>query len=250
MRMGEKQVLKKLNLDPLAITKKILKKGRLLESKVRRKFVLIDHQIVKKYQNRTDIRKLHIGCGDNILEGWLNSDYCPRSTAILHLDATQPFPPGINEFDYVFSEHMIEHISYSQGLVMLKECYRVLKDNGTIRISTPDFLFLINLYQDINCDLHKKYIKWATDYYIGDAPYYDAIFVINNFLRDWGHKFIYDEKTLRLSLEKAGFTRITKCALNQSEDDSLRNLENEKLMPEGFLRLETITLEGRKFANN
>jgi predicted SAM-dependent methyltransferase len=33
---------------------------------------------------------------------------------------------------------MIEHISFSQGLVMLSECYRVLKEKGKIRISTPD----------------------------------------------------------------------------------------------------------------
>jgi hypothetical protein len=65
-------------------------------------------------------------------------------------------------------------------------------------------------------------------------------------VRDWGHTFIYDEKILRFSLEKAGFKEITKFELNESEDEILRNLENERRLPEGFLSLESFTLEGIK----
>ena len=248
MRKAVGQVLKTFHLDPLA--RDILEIGKLLKFQTRRKFGLLDRQIVVEYLKRNDIRKLHIGCGDNILSGWLNSDYYPHSAAILHLDATKTFPLGNNEFDYIFSEHMIEHISYSQGLLMLTECFRVLKEEGTIRLSTPDLSFLIDLYKDDKSNLQKEYIKWATDTFIRDVQYYEDTFVINNFMRHWGHLFIYDEKTLRSSLEKAGFTRVTRCALNQSEDDSLRNLENEKRIPEGFLRLETITLEGRKLVDS
>jgi hypothetical protein len=50
-------------------------------------------------------------------------------------------------------------------------------------------------------------------------------------------------------MEKAGFTGITRFALNQSEDDSLRNLENEKRLPSGFLKLESMTLEGKKLVD-
>jgi len=88
----------------------------------------------------------------------------------------------------------------------------------------------------------------ATKTYTKGAPYSDAAFVINNFVRDWGHQFIYDENTLRSSLERAGFTKITKYELNQSDHDALRNLENEKRMPDGFLKLETLALEATKLA--
>ena len=40
--------------------------------------------------------------------------------------------------------------------------------------------------------------------------------------------------------------QITKCDLNQSEEASFRDLENEMRLPEGFLRMETLTLEGKK----
>jgi hypothetical protein len=78
------------------------------------------------------------------------------------------------------------------------------------------------------------------------APDDNEAFVINNFVRNWGHRFIYDEKTLRGAMVSAGFKAITKCDIYESMDAALRNLENEEHVPPNFLRLETLTREGRK----
>jgi predicted SAM-dependent methyltransferase len=244
MRKHVRNVLKKVYLDGLA--RELRRIWQRILWNFKRKFGRVDHEIIERYVNAEEIRKLHIGCGDNIINGWLNADIFPLSSIILHLDATEPFPLGDEEFDYVFSEHMIEHISYSQSLVMLSECYRILRKHGKIRISTPDLAFLINMYKEDKSELQKQYINVATDDVIKYAPYSDDTFVINNYVRDWGHQFIYDEKTLRASMEKVGFKRITRCELSKSEEETLRNLENEKRKPEGFLRLESFTLEGTK----
>jgi predicted SAM-dependent methyltransferase len=177
-----------------------------LPYRLRRKLGLVDRQILRSYLSQYAIRKLHIGCGYNMLGGWLNSDYCPRSAMVMRLDATRRFPFDNDQFQYVFSEHMIEHVSYTRGLLMLAECFRIMTKDGKIRISTPNLSFLMDLYKDEKTDLQERYIKWATDSFIKEAPAYDDTFVINNFVRDWGHLFIYDEKILRLSLEKVGFT--------------------------------------------
>lgn len=216
----------------------------------KRRFWRVDRALIESYFAKQEIRKLHIGCGGSVLGDWLNSDLFPYSDSILHLDATDTFPFANETFDYIFSEHMIEHISHSNGLAMLSECHRVLRKNGTIRISTPNLQFLIDLYRENKSKLQMEYIKWATDSFIQSAPYYNDTFVINNFVRDWGHLFIYDEKTLRLSLEKAGFTKIIRTNLNESKNEALRNLENEQSMPRGFLELESITLEGTKVLNS
>lgn len=205
-----------------------------------------DRKIIKSYLSHNPVKKLHIGCGYNILNDWLNSDYDPKSLSILQLDVRRHFPFERNTFNYVYSEHVIEHVTFSEGLHMLKECYRILKHNGKLRISTPDLSFLIELYENEKSDLQKKYIQWATDHFIEYAPYYDATFVINNFVRNWGHKFIYDKNVLCFSMEKAGFKKVTLCDLNQSEDDQLKNLENEGRMPPDYLKLESIILEGTK----
>lgn len=239
-----KPVFKKLHL--YLLISGILDIVRFLIYRAKRGFGLVDRQIISAYIKQHEIRKLHVGCGNNALDGWLNSNYYPEASHILHLDATESFPLDNDEFDYIFSEHMIEHISHGDGLLMLNECFRILKPDGRIRISTPNLLFLVDLYKSDKSALQLEYIKWATDRFIPNVGAHEDTYVINNFVRDWGHSFIYDEKTLHLSLEKAGFINITKCELNQSDRDVFRNLENESRLPAGFLKLETLTLEGTK----
>lgn len=192
------------------------------------------------------MKKLHLGCGGHVLPGWLNTDLRPRSSEVVKLDATAPFPFDSGSFDYVFSEHMIEHVTHAQGLGMLKECRRVLRAGGKLRVATPDLAFLIDLYREPKTPLQLDYIGWATQRFIPSAPGSMDTFVINNFVRDWGHQFIYDEKVLRLSMQTAGFEAIVRCELSRSEDAELRDLEREERMPPGFLRLESMVLEGRK----
>jgi len=205
-----------------------------------------DRKAAARYIAESPVRKLHIGCGKNILPNWLNMDYLPLSRAALYLDARRPFFFKGDTFDYIFSEHMIEHISYDDGLKMLVECRRVLKPLGKLRISTPDLTFMIGLCRSEKSALEREYIKWASDVFCNGCPGVNEVFVINYFMRNWGHTFIYDENTLRNAMTTAGFTNIVKCDLQESEDAALRNLENEARLPPGFLRLETITLEGAK----
>ena len=44
---------------------------------------------------------------------------------------------------------------------MLNESFRVLKNEGILRLSTPNLDFLKNLYEDPENDNNKKYIEWA-----------------------------------------------------------------------------------------
>ena len=83
-----------------------------------------------------------------------------------------------------------------------------------------------------------RYIKWATDQFVPWASRPSSAFVINNFVRDWGHIFIFDEPTLSEAFELAGFENTKSCFLGP--------LENKSRMPDGFLELESFTLEGTK----
>jgi predicted SAM-dependent methyltransferase len=228
------------------LTKELITITRLCFNKVTRLFGLMDYLIKAKYFKNNNIRKLHIGCGSNILKGWLNSDWIPNSSKVLSLDATHKFSIKSDEFNYIFCEHMIACFSYFKGEHMLKECYRILKQNGTIRVSTSDLTFLIELFNTNKSSLQKKYIEWSCSKHVEYAPYYDEAFVINNFVREWGNQFIYNENTLRQLMKNVGFKNITKCNLSESKHEPLSNLENDQRMPDGFLNLETIILEGTK----
>ena len=99
---------------------------------------------IKRYLSKNITKKLHIGCGRKTRSGWLASDLFPNKEVIF-LDATQRFPFKEHTFDYIFSEHMIEHIDYFDGRKMLQECSRVLKPGGKIRIATPDLKKYLSL---------------------------------------------------------------------------------------------------------
>lgn len=190
--------------------------------------------------------KLHLGCGGNILPGWLNTDLAPRSLEVAFLDATRPFPFDDATFDFVYTEHMIEHLSYDQGFHLLAESYRVLRPGGRIRVATPDIRFLIDLYRAEPSALQRAYVEWSTQTFNPGAPFPHATFVVNTFFRSWGHAFIYDESILRDALKRTGFRGVTCCSLGQSEAPALRNLELTERLPSRFLELETMILEGVK----
>ena len=198
-----------------------------------------------EYLKSTPAPKLQLGCGGNILPGWLNTDAHVEGWAhphSVHLNAAEPFPLPDNVFDYVYSEHMIEHLTFAQGQLMLSECWRVMRPGARIRISCPSLEFLLKLYQQPD-DLDRAYIRETNPAW---APYADGIFTLNNFVRDWGHQFIYDRSTLTICLTAAGFENITEHRIRESTDPVLCDLEIHTRMPEGMLQLETMTFEATK----
>lgn len=202
-----------------------------------------DRRKIRQYLAGAGEKKLVLGCGSSVLKGWLNTDFEPLSDEVVYLNVTArfPFPDGV--FDYVFSEHMIEHIGYADALHMLRECFRVMKPGGRIRISTPNLEFLFDLYRKDKSPLQEEYIRRSAERW--GVKQLDT-HVINFYLREWGHCFIYDEKALKGAMEDAGFREIERCTLNESRWPALANLENESRMQPGFLMLETMTLEGAK----
>jgi predicted SAM-dependent methyltransferase len=212
---------------------------------------------IKNYILSHKIRKLQIGAGLNDLSDWLNTDIREHNHTV-YLDAAKRFPIEDNTFDYVFSEHMIEHIDYNDGLFMLKECFRILKNNGKIRITTPNLKFLVELYQENKTPTQIEYIKWSYNNFcdFNNGKESDS-FVINNFFYNpnWGHKFIFDFQTLKIILENAGFRNVELVETNTSKDSHLHNVEghgnpdnkHNESIPREFNLLESITVEATCF---
>ena len=228
----------------------IRSKSKMLYRKVLRALRRREQKFLRQYLRAPGTKKLHIGCYNHLLEGWLNCDLTEELVIayggpIYPLDARLPFPFANDTFDAVFSEHMIEHISYDEASRMLADCYRVLKPGHFIRIATPNLKCFIDLYAAKKTDLQKSYIKWYNDGCLGGREPADT-FVINSIFYYWGHKFIYDEEALRRSMTDAGFVDVTLRPVSESPHSDLKNLENEGRMPPNFLKLETLVLEAMK----
>jgi predicted SAM-dependent methyltransferase len=157
---------------------------------------------------------LHLACGTNLLQGWANVDF-NGTKQIISLDLTRPLPVQSDSMRFIFNEHFIEHLTIAQGEFFLKECYRVLKSDGVLRISTPDLRAGIDLY-----------LCGKIDHFVdrGWRPKTPCQ-MINEGMRIWGHQFIYDSAEIKKTLTEAGFSHISAVPWRQSASPELCGLE-------------------------
>jgi predicted SAM-dependent methyltransferase len=197
---------------------------RLIRRRIKRHIVA--PYLIKRYLNRDGSKKLNLGAGNCPIEGWLNTDAHPKRWDVAYLDVRKHFPFEDNLFDYILSEHLIEHLTIKEAENMLEESYRVLKRSGKIRISTPDLRKIISLYNNSTDSL--DYIKDITKKFIPDLAskeIYRAVFVINNAFYNWGHRFVYDETLLEEMLTKAGFRNLKRYSFLESEEEAFKGIE-------------------------
>ena len=200
---------------------------------------------IRRYLQSTSEPKLQIGFGGNPIQGWFNTGIsfveCWHGN---YLDAGKPFLFPDSSLNYIFSEHLFEHLTYQQGLNMLKESYRILKPGGVIRIATPDLRFLLGLYQEPEKPLHKDYMKYSVKD-LGMPP--TPVYVISRFHTSWGHQVIYDKETLAGLLEQVGFKDVCMCEVSNSRHQALNGVEAHfKFLPPEYNELETMVIEASK----
>jgi predicted SAM-dependent methyltransferase len=205
---------------------------------------------VEAYFAKHTVRKLHLGTGpDYLLDGWLASDLnAYGDKGVVYLDATQRFPFDDGCFDYVFTEHQIEHLTYAEGLFMLRECFRVLKPGGKLRVATPDLGVYVGLFAANLSEMQQRYIRFHMDKYLPEVGLYHPAFVLNNEAHNWGHRFLYDAPTLEAALKKAGFGNLKRCANGASDDPNLKGLEfhGKVVKNEEMNAFETMVFEAQR----
>ena len=180
---------------------------------------------LKTYLESHEVTKLQLGCGSYPLDGWFNTDGSISKcfNGVNYLDVSRPFDIPDESFNYIYSEHLFEHLTYRQGKNMLNECYRILKPGGIIRLSTPNIEFLIDLYLHPEKEINKAYIEFDSK---RTGHPIDPIYAINHFHTDWGHKIIYDPQSLTNVLNECGFKNIVRCKVGESSHESLNDIES------------------------
>lgn len=81
---------------------------------------------------------LNLGCGSKYHKDWINIDSVSNNNNILARDLLKGIPYKNNNVDVIYNSHLIEHFSKENATDFIKECYRVLKPGGIIRIATPN----------------------------------------------------------------------------------------------------------------
>lgn len=201
--------------------------------------------------------KLNLGCGRNVMLGWINADLTATSPEVFTMDASRPFPFPDNSFSYVFSEHMFEHLELSGQQNMMSECNRVLRPGGVLRLAMPNFDFLINLVNNPDSEFNRRYLDWSYQMFIQKKVKYGvdrddySVYVVNNFMHDWGHKFIHTPTSLKDMALSCGFCKGERLPIGESSHLELQRCErHQSEIPEWANNLESFVMEFLKPNNN
>lgn len=169
--------------------------------------------------------KLNLGCGTDYKQGWINIDNNSDDNIEkldLNFDLRKPLPYKKNSVDFIFHEHLLEHLTVEEGQVFIKNCMKVLRKGGVMRIAMPDLEEAVALYLDP---------KWKNSSLIKD---FGLDFVqtraelLNMSFSWWGHKWVYDWEELKRRLKQAGFDKVTRCQNGKSKHKELKGLETRK----------------------
>lgn len=167
-----------------------------------------DSQVSLSVCQATDGIKLHLGCGNQHIDGYINMDYIETPAVDLIGDVRQ-LPYADESVEIIESYHVLEHFpvclhanvskdygeKYEALVDVLKEWRRVLRKNGQLIIEVPDIDKVFEEYQ--LADESKKEELLLSIY----GSYRDG------FDPDY-HRWGANEYRLRYILEKAGFRFI------------------------------------------
>ncbi len=175
--------------------------------------------------------KVNLGSGSVVIEEWINVDYSlgsrlskvPFFPAInkkfkffnidwsedifLH-DLRKKFPWEDETIDIIYSSHTLEHLNKPDGLNFLKECYRVLKSDGVIRIVVPDLKSVVSDYLNgsIAADDFVDVLGVIEERHDLTNPIKKGLAYLTNF----PHRCMYDTETLIRKMSEIGFKVFSK----------------------------------------
>ena len=99
------------------------------------------------------IERLHVGCGNILLKGWLNIRYdlreeygkvkqLPDGACYLNFNLLKIWPIVDESIQYISGSHFIEHLDLNQGIEFLREAFRVLKKRRRCPFKLSGFAYL------------------------------------------------------------------------------------------------------------
>jgi predicted SAM-dependent methyltransferase len=84
------------------------------------------------------VKLLNVGCGRCYHSAWTNIDLVAATPEVRAYDLRRGLPYDDNSFDGVYHSHVLEHLTPDAAESMLRECARVLKPGGVLRVVVPD----------------------------------------------------------------------------------------------------------------
>jgi predicted SAM-dependent methyltransferase len=123
------------------------------------------------------------------------------------LDIADPLPFEDGAVDWVYAEHLIEHVPLPVAIRWLAEVRRILAPGGLLRITTPDLAGYVEGYRatDGRAGFFAKHRRRLRMMRVGPPMPERRAFMLNQIFYYYGHRWIYDLDELRYAVTEAGF---------------------------------------------
>jgi len=89
---------------------------------------------------------VNLGCGRHFHPDWVNLDLTAHAPGVIPHDLRDRLPFADACCDVVYHSHVLEHFTRPAAATFLRECHRVLKPGGTLRVVVPDLETIARLY--------------------------------------------------------------------------------------------------------
>lgn len=211
--------------------------------------------------------KLNIGCGYlNTPKNWVNIDNSfsariakyplvkkflykikilpkrlyelPWPDNIMICDLRKRLPFEDSTVKYIYTSHLLEHLTRNETEFLLKECYRVLRNEGVIRIIIPDLQSKIGSYiskmQQIKLESIDSDVAPA-DEFLDRLGLFDKVGKVDPFVVRFAkilqgnknlHKWLYDSYSLSSKLKQCGFVRVVQKEYLDSQIEDIDFIDN------------------------
>jgi predicted SAM-dependent methyltransferase len=141
--------------------------------------------------------KLHLGCGNVIIQGFINVDVLPSIKGVeLVCDLNNLSLFKDEQADFIYICHVLEHFSTTEVPKIINEFSRILRPGGRLRISVPDLNKI--------CSLYVKNIDW---FYPPNNPWIGLLWGGQKDIYDY-HKTGFNYPYLEWLLTKTNFTDV------------------------------------------
>ena len=132
---------------------------KILKQIIKKIFISINKsEVIRKFLTR-NYKSKKIGLGEKrsyavVPHNWTMLDL---EDSDINIDLTMTdLPFELESKEIIYSSHFFEHIQHTDAIKIIKNCYKLLKPGGVLKIEVPDFEKAIKMY--INRD-HERLIK-------------------------------------------------------------------------------------------
>lgn len=189
------------------------------------------------------------GCGFSNPQGWLNFDASPtlriQKTPIIgsilksrlnvlfpenikYGDILKGLPLDENSMQGMYCSHILEHLSFYDCKLAVKNSYKYLKPGGIFRCVVPDIEYMARKYiTELDQNLEDAGNIFIRETLMGVEKRNRGLkSILTSSFGNSHHLWMWDKKTLSSVLYECGFNQVRVCKFNDSSDELFKLVED------------------------